>query len=41
MPLHELANINVSQFPTSNEKVARFRKGPILDHNGGKTLVAQ
>jgi hypothetical protein len=35
------ANINVSQLPTWNEKVARFRMGPILDNNGGKTPITQ
>jgi hypothetical protein len=38
---HELANINVSQLPTWNEKVARFGRGSILEDNGGKTLVTQ
>jgi hypothetical protein len=38
---HELANINVSQLPTWNEKVARFGRGLISDHNGGNTLVTQ
>jgi hypothetical protein len=41
MSMHELGNINVSQLPTWNEKVVRFGRGSILDHNGGKTLVTQ
>jgi hypothetical protein len=39
--MNELTKLNVSQLPMWNEKVARFGRGLISDHNGGKTPITQ